>query len=182
MALINIGSGQISALTENNKSARTISQLWGLIRDFVLAAHPWKFAAKITELSQLTATPTNRWDYAYQLPIDFLKDQRIGEPESNLPYDIVGNQLHTDQEEAVLTYTYRVENVGLWPAHFCITFAYRIAQDMAIPLLGAATGSKIKNDMRNEYLLALRDAESHNDSQGYDRDVPEPTRWTEARK
>jgi hypothetical protein len=72
-ALIELGSAQIFSLSDTSKQARLGVQRFPFSRDEVLRMKPWKSAAARIQLPQLSQTPAFGFQYAYQLPIDYIR-------------------------------------------------------------------------------------------------------------
>jgi len=73
LALRRIGVARIASFTEDSPQAIDANACWEYIRDIVLEAKNWKFATLRYKLTQSTLTPEFGYDYAYGLPVDFLR-------------------------------------------------------------------------------------------------------------
>ncbi len=67
-ALIHLGAGLITSLTENKDEARACNQFYAKSRDAVLTQANWTFATTQAELSKLSTTPLYKYGFAYLLP------------------------------------------------------------------------------------------------------------------
>ena len=180
IALIRIGARILSSPDENVKSARVISQVWDFVRNVVLEAHPWKFANTIKELAE-TTEPANKWDYAFTLPTECMVPLIINADE-DAEFERVGDELHTNESTCVLTFTQLITNTGLFSAHFVDTMSYRLAAEIALPLIGVGSkGQAVRKDMMNEYRAALVDAFDMDDAQNNEKMVTRPLPWISAR-
>lgn len=139
-----IGETPISSFTEDTVTALVASNLYETTYESLLSLHPWRFASTKLELSRLTASPTNQWKYAYQLPVDFLVAQHVDTGNQN--YQIYTDKLYSDSPSMVLDYTYKPDESFL-PAYFTELLKLRLASVFAIPITESAT--------RGEYFAKL---------------------------
>ncbi len=72
-ALIKLGASTILSLTEGSKNANLCNEQYEKLRDDLLRAHPWNFAAARQKLARLADAPAFGFAYAYQLPAAFLR-------------------------------------------------------------------------------------------------------------
>lgn len=72
-ALIELGVSQIFTLQDTSKQARLGVQRFPFSRDEVLRMKPWKSAAARIQLPQLSQGPAFGYQFAYQLPIDYIR-------------------------------------------------------------------------------------------------------------
>ena len=72
LALTSLGADRIMALTEDSENARRINEIYEVMRDEVVSAHPWNFAIKRSTLGQLSETPVIGYTYFHQVPADSL--------------------------------------------------------------------------------------------------------------
>ncbi len=72
-ALIELGVSQIFTLQDTSKQARLGVQRFPFSRDEVLRMKPWKSAAARAQLPLLSQAPAFGYQYAYQLPIDYIR-------------------------------------------------------------------------------------------------------------
>lgn len=145
MALGHVGiSIFIDSLSEQSQQATVCNLFYEPCRDMALADFDWNFARRRVALADLGTPPTN-WLYRYALPADCLAVRYLvvpgsREPRANqrIPYEIAEEGevrvLYTDQEEAELVYTRRVENPNLFSAQFVKALAQLLASEIAIPL------------------------------------------------
>ena len=139
MALSLLGEGAILSLDDPSASARDIRLKFPSVRDSLLRMHPWNFAQARVKLAQLAERPAFGFDFAYQLPNDFLAVSALnGFPEwvCRTDFAIEGNQLLTNGPEANLRYTRRVEDSSLWDALFLECMAVKLAADCAMRITG----------------------------------------------
>jgi hypothetical protein len=151
-ALVKLGAESISSFDDGSAEARVASRLYPLLRDALLSIHPWSFATRQAELTRLADGPTTTFEYAYQLPNDFLRALSAGNGGRGrgLVYQLVNRQLHTDAESVALTYVFRPSE-GDSPAYFNAALVTRLAAEFCLPLT--------ENSSRAERLSRLAEAE-----------------------
>jgi hypothetical protein len=134
-ALIKIGAAPIAAFDDGTVEAEVARNLYPSTRDALLSAHPWSFASAQAELPRLVAPPLADFDFAYQLPADFLRALSAGAGDygRGLDYRIAERRLHTDAERVILTYVYRPDE-GAFPPFFDQALIARLAAEFCVPL------------------------------------------------
>lgn len=157
--LIDIGQGQISALTDSNATARLCARLYPLRRDALLREYDWNFARQLAKLPALSTAPLFGYALAYQLPADCIAvrgtDQDGCDP-NLFAWELNGRTIVTDLTAPLsVIYTRQETNVGLMDSLFTAALSKRIARDAAMPL---AQSVALKNQMHQEYLEAISKA------------------------
>lgn len=145
MALTRIGQNQfIDSIDEQSKAAELCALHYELCRDEVLQAFPWPFAEARVSLADIGSPPQN-WAYRYRYPTDCLQIRRITVPgmvmpraDDRIPYQVVnasgGRAIVTDQEQAEIAYTARVEDTTYFSPMFTNALAWRLAAELAMGL------------------------------------------------
>lgn len=137
LALGRLGAGRIMALSEESQAARNCALFYEQTRDEVLRDHPWNFAAARETLVALVDSPIFGWEYAYQLPTDFIRLLFLNEYEAEsikTKWAIEGRRLLTDETEAQIRYTRKVTNASDFDALFIETLSLKLAAKLAMPL------------------------------------------------
>jgi len=133
-ALTACGELRISGLTEDSVNARLINEIYDDSRRAVLEMHSWHFARKQVELAQLTTTP-HGYDNAFELPSGIIKivgfNNTDPEYRQKLPFEIVGDELHTSESSAKITYIQDVTLTGLFSSGFVEALTLYLAQTVA---------------------------------------------------
>lgn len=140
-ALRKLGAQRITSMTDGTRNAQLLSDLWQMVLDAELAAEPWTFAMKRTQLPASSTAPLFGWNHAYPLPSDYLQLVEIDEdwlfyisdttPLFTIEANASGNlSILTDQTSPLnVRYIYRVSNPGLFPALFAESLACRLAAE-----------------------------------------------------
>lgn len=147
LALTKVGAARISSLDDGgSKESRDCNAIYDLLRDEVLAAFPWTFAAARASLARFSDEPGFGYAYAYQLPDDCLRPLHLSS--RKMPYKVEGETLLTDDSVAELHYIKRVTNPAKFTSPFVATLAARLAVDLAISVVQKAG---LRDQLLREY-------------------------------
>lgn len=191
--------------TESTPTAKAFRTIFDDERDFVLRDFLWNWAKKYAALglvdgSEITSTSYD-WQYAYRVPADCVYARRISTaragrqvvgppptvfgPESGMPIpppfelgqDDEGALLFTDEQDAVLEYTSRVEDLGRWDAIARSALAWRLG----IALAGSMSRIKgIVDTCESQYQKEIDRAKMHVLNERQD-DPPPPSEFERSR-
>lgn len=169
LTLSNIGVHSITSISGVNlpPEAEACKLHYYTARDAVLRDFNWSFARRTGTLALTSETPVG-WAYAYQYPTDCLKSRLIYNSASKLPadaidYDISANEglnskiILTDQIDAVLIYTARIEDTNLFDSLFLEAFTLKLGSALAMPLKGDLN---LKQGLLQEYLKFIEGAKA----------------------
>lgn len=144
IALGRIGQGQfITALTGTTAEAQACRIFYPGARDTTLSRLWWQFATGRKVLATLALERTN-WEFVYGLPGDcldarYLVVEGVAEPRPDerkafaLENDATaGRVLLTNEEEAELVYTRKVEDPTLFSPLFADAVAWKLASDLCL--------------------------------------------------
>ena len=165
-ALVKLGASTIASFDEATAEAKVCTQLYEPTLESLLAAYPWRFALEKAELARLVSVPNADYQYAYQLPNDCVRvlSAGNGSRSQGLKYKIVGNTLHTNAEQVIISYIARPDEAN-FPPFFSNALIARLAAELCLPLTESTT--------RTDYMYQRADEEFKNakltDSQ---QDVP----------
>lgn len=135
-ALHYAGELRVSSLTEESVNGRLLRDVYEEDKKAVLEMHSWKFARTLVELAELGTAPAFGYTKAFQLPSDFIRivyfnniDPQYREKKY---FEINGQEIHTSQDSAKITYIKDVVSPGSFtPAfvdalarHLCRTICY----------------------------------------------------------
>jgi len=177
LALRKLKLKTITALTEENDSARTMTDIYEYILKEVLCEHPWNFAIKRVLLDTPSGTaPVYEFTYAFDLPVDCL---RVINTEDNVKYQVENGKLLCDSSTVNIKYIYYCDDVTLYSQNFIAVFALRLAYEMAYSQAGSP-------EMRQ--ILAQDDARKLGKSKSVDgqespvEDESENGSWLDSRR
>lgn len=145
-ALLLIGHSPISSFVEPGNGARVMSALYESTLLDVLSDHYWRFATRKQDLSRLTSVPLNTYQYAFQLPAQFVMVHavRVGNAGSTgIDYEIFEDEIYTDQPAISLDYIFRPDE-SAFPPYFVKLMEYRLAAE-------AAQAVASKSDLSNQF-------------------------------
>ena len=150
-ALLKTGCRSITSFDDGTAEAEVAGNLYPSVRDALLSSYPWSFATAQASLPRLVATPVADYDFAYQLPTDFLRALSAGAGRGRgLEYRIHENRLHTNASEVVLTYIFQPDERE-FPPFFDQALIARLAAEFCVPLTDSTS--------RTEALLKVADNE-----------------------
>lgn len=187
-ALIKMGQPTISS-TAQDPNGRIYGLVYEDVRDWLLAAHPWRFAIKRAVLARNEEKPISRFGYAYTLPSDFLSLYRFGDgyKQSNLSdninksderYSIEGNNILCDVPDKLnISYISKVEDPNKFSAWFRESLIAKLAAEYAPRLKQSASLARAYNE---EFLGYLRKAEINNDLMTDSETIPDSS-WVSVR-
>ena len=134
-ALLKVGAHSIASFDEGTTEAEVAASLYPTVRDAVLSTHPWNFATLQVNLSKLATAPVADYDCAFQLPSDCIRVLSAGTAGrgQGIRYKIARRQLHTNEDDVVLTYISRPDEMD-FPPFFDMTLIAHLAAEFCIPL------------------------------------------------
>lgn len=163
---------EIDALDEGSTEADQCRRFYAPTRDEVLRRYAWPFASKVQALALIAENPNDDWAFSYRYPTDCLRALRLvtgtraetAPPPFELGHDAAGKVIYTDQADAVLKYTRRIEDPELFDPAFVEAVAWRLGGKLAIPL----SRSEKERDYafkRYQYEIAVAESLAGNEGQ-----------------
>lgn len=139
MALHRVGAQRIMDLNDaDSKSARVLRDFFEpAIREVGRLAE-WQCLKDRVTLAQLATAPAFGWDYAYQLPVTFLRLVKLngvdyrGQPGDD--HEIEGRTLLTDQATADIEFIAYKEETADYDPLFVKAIVAKLAAEIAVPL------------------------------------------------
>lgn len=172
LALGKIGDQSITSLDDPTPEARFCKLYYDQTAAELFRVHDWNWATGLATLSQLATDPAFAWDNAFQLPADFgriLTLNAFGEGQAHQLFEIVGDQLLTDEGCAQITYIKNVVDPSLFDPLFVEVLALKIGAKLAKPLGGSMD---IQARLLQEFKVALAEARRIDAQDGYPRRKP----------
>jgi len=200
LALARVRASEIGALDEQSVESSKCNIFYPIARRSVLSSYPWTFAKKTQALS-LSTSQLAEWTYCYNFPSDCLKAVYIVPPNSNGPVTAGGSQLGRveynpiefeiltvdglkvigcNYPEAVLAYGADITDVRLFDPLFEDMLAWRLAQELALPL-GGDSGASYRSEAMREYRMILDEAVCMDQNQNSPNKVLQMPREIKAR-
>jgi hypothetical protein len=148
--MLQIGAGTIQSFDDNTREAQVCGTLYDGIKRSELASYPWSFATDNLECNQLLTAPLNPiWQYAYQLPSDFVRLRNFYDTSGYVcDYYVNGDEVWAGVTQLFCEYTQYQSESNL-PDYFIDLLVARIAWESARAVIG------IQSDVetaRQEYL------------------------------
>lgn len=170
---------RVSSPTESSREAETCALWYEGVRDQILRAARWPATRATSRLALLaerddtlaweTGDPEPGFLYAYALPSDFLYPRHL----TTFNRFVMGSNgsqrvLYTQDEDALLIYTKREENISLWDPEMQMAVVYALAAHISMPLHGKAGRAKFAMEQANELILQARLSAANEDVNQYD--------------
>ena len=131
-ALVMIGANPISSFTDDNTEALVTNTIYVEIVESTLTRGKWRFATGQQQLSLLTASPTGRWEYAYQMPTNpqVLQICAITSNDALLQYSQYEDKIYLNgfgsSSSVIMDYIFR-QDESLFPPYFRLCLEYKLA-------------------------------------------------------
>ena len=166
-ALIKLGAGQVTSITDNTKAARVLSGLWDTVRKSELTRRFWYFALARASLPVLSTAPAWGFDSQFQLPTGFLKlvqindtfiapglvDYRSGDDSA---YAIEGSNILTNFPAPLkIRYVMDVTDTSLFDPLFGEVMASKIAYEACYAITQSRDG---QSAAMTDYKMAIKEA------------------------
>ncbi len=138
IALMHLQQARITNFNEDTTAARRVRDAWDIARDEALRVHPWGFARKQAILTPSADTPLFHWQYQFPIPSDFRRLVRFNgilAGTSKAYFDILGQNIVANTNEAEIEYVFNEVQVENWDAGFVSAFAWKLAEYIAPALL-----------------------------------------------
>ena len=135
LALTQLGQPGIVTLTDDASRAVAINLVYGLVRDSVLRCHPWNFAQKRAQLSQLADAPAFGWSYQSQLPNDYIRLTRCELLSTD--FRVEGRVVLSNTTPIKILYTARIEDSEQYDSLFIDCFATKLAMEICLEVTGS---------------------------------------------
>ena len=133
LALSSLGASEISSLTEATKEAEYVSTFWDQALREVLQDHTWDFAKKWASLAEDSSYTMvdDEWDYAYQIPTDFIRPVRDDEGNK---WERRREHILTNASPFNMEYIQDMNDESKYPTYFIVALYSRLRAFLSIPL------------------------------------------------
>jgi hypothetical protein len=160
--------------TESSPQALALRLYFDDTRDEALRDFPWTFAKRSELLTPVEDNPNDDWDFSYRYPSDCLFVRRVWGVvrtptlTETIKYDIgsdtTGRLIYTDEDDAEIEFTARIEDVSQWPVDFTFAFAYLLAAKISGRLLKSDPIGMGERMMR-AYSMQMLKARANNENE-----------------
>lgn len=143
-AIVKLGAMPIASFEDATPEADAAARLYPIVRDSMLASHPWSFALEQRELTLDSTPPVADFSAAFILPEDCLRTLSAGYPASGrgVVYRIFGDRLHADADRIVLSYLRRPPE-AVFPSFFCSALIARLAAELCLPITESSSRAEL---------------------------------------
>lgn len=152
-----VGAEDVSSFDDETRESRLCSRLYDTTKRQLLQCHPWVFAKKQISLARLTDEPLFDYEYAYQLPSDYLRMVKI-ESEQNA-YTIIGDRLYADRDSIKCLYLYEPDDQDL-PDYFIRALELSLAEVLAASLAQDESMVQLMNGLKREAVTMAKGIDS----------------------
>lgn len=128
------GAQTINSLDDSTDRARACSNLYPVVRDYVLSSHPWNCCITRVQLNPDVEAPLFDWQLQYTLPTDFLRLLATGEKGYEPEYQIEGRKILMDEIPLNLRYVFRNDNEATWTPLLVTAVTLAMRQALAYPI------------------------------------------------
>lgn len=163
-ALQKVGGDAITAVDDTSVNGARCNDLYEYIRDDLLRGHTWNFATRMVELTVNGTAPVMEFDYAHDLPADWLRTITVHDNDAGLgalqflEMEVDATRvLATNSEDVYLKYVYQHVTEARWPADFVMAMQLALARDLAVPV---ANSNTLEERLDRQAATALRKAKS----------------------
>lgn len=156
MGLRLMGVERINDLTDNNKRAQVMTDLYEIGLRAVLCDADWSFARKRTSISSLVSTPAFGWNYQFNRPSDCLN---IVQEYNDEPFEVEDTTILADVATLYLIYTRYIDDPSKFSAGFCTAFAHWLAWKGSFSITGDKT---LQDRLEKQYYAEIANARFQN--------------------
>lgn len=158
-ALHHLGTERINLITDQNKRAKVMTDIYDITKKSCLEDGFWGFAKKRVNLSALATVPLYEYAYEFNKPADCIKPVKEYNDE---PYVVEGSKILADTNTLDLIYIWDIEDASTFTPGFIETLAFKLARDACYTLIQS---SERYNFLDRAYEKQISMARSNMDSQ-----------------
>lgn len=160
---------QTFTLSDGTPHDAQFGDLYDEVLADLLRSHPWNFATKREELTQNGTAPIFEFEFAYDLPADFIRIISV-HPNSDGRGTIVYREELVDDtgdtrvlvagaNELWLRYVALITDTTLFPPDFTRALQYALARDLSIPITDSNTLEDTFGKKADRWLAKARSAD-----------------------
>jgi hypothetical protein len=177
LAISNLGTGkEIASIDENSAEANACRRYYATALEETLRGYAWPFANKVNALQLVEENPTEEWGFSYGYPVDCLQAIRIVSGNRNealqdrIEYKVTNGEssqlIFTDQDNAILEYTIKVEDPSRFPSDFKMALSFLLSVYIA-PRLTKGDPYKMGDKMMRmfDYWISKAATAAYNEEQ-----------------
>lgn len=161
-ALLMVGAKTINSLDDDTSDrGRLVANLYPMVRDYLLASHPWNCCKARALLNPDVTAPQFDYGYAYTLPADFARMGRIGSDDDGvIDYAIENGKILCDQVPLKLHYQFLNQNEALWSPLMVMACTMLMRAIVAYPITSSTSLEQLLEQVLQPYLKQARAIDS----------------------
>ncbi len=170
-ALIRLGAAPITSFEDGTAESEIAGALYAPVCDALLSSYRWSFATGQIKLTALSESPIADYEYAFQLPVDFLTAISCGTGAKGrgVNYRITQGQLHCDYDAVTLTYIYRPDEEA-FPPFFDAAVIARLSAEFCIPITESTSRAEALFRISEDEFARARQIDAQQKSPNYIQD------------
>lgn len=139
-ALLMLGDKPIASFDDNTDRALVASNLYPVVRNYLLRAHPWNCATKRIVLSPDTTAPVFGYAYRFRQPDDWIRTLQVGQYDAQMiDYRHESGWFLCDESAFYLRYIWRNEDESTWDALLIHAAVQTMRQVFAYPITSSTS-------------------------------------------
>lgn len=177
MALLELGERPLVSTDDQISSATKCRLRWLDVRQATLREFNWNCAKKYAQWAASATPPAFGWDYAYDLPADYIRHFAIldvdGDALDDAEWEIVGAQLFTDEGAPLnVAYYFDLQDPTKMDAGLVQVLAYNLALEIGPGLVRDDQRlARLEAKLERKLAIARLTASQENSTKEWDTDV-----------
>ena len=165
-ALRKVGCTRITSLNDGTKNANFMNDRYSEVRDWLLEAHPWNFAATSAQLAQTATTPAVEFDYQYALPADYIRAISVHDSNEGTGiarFKIRNGYIESTASQLWMVYVSRVTDPNTMSPEFRELLAEALAVEAANGIVKSNTMFELRQKSFEKQMRRARSADAQAD-------------------
>lgn len=180
LALSIVGAkSSVSDVSEKSRERELCTLWYQPTIEQILRAAPWQCATAWRRLALakerdnteawVTNDPDPGWRYAYSTPPDMIRPRFISDY-SRFSLSVLNGShaIMTNREDAVLCYTARQLQVGMWDAQLKMAVVHTLAAYVAMPLLGKPARAQNALETATRLVMEARQSNANEEEESHE--------------
>ncbi len=163
-ASLMLGGKSINDLAEDTDRARLASNLFPMVRNYVIRSHPWNCCVKRVALSPDVTEPAFDWAFQFTLPSDYMRTLSVGEQGVEAEFKIEGGKLLSDDNPCLLRYIWRNENPATWDDMLVFGMTMAMKAVMAYPITQSTSLEQLVDQALSGVLQRARSVDGQDET------------------
>lgn len=167
-ALVMLGDVGINSFDDGGAGADTMKVIYPVIYKALLTRAYWTFNRRKQKLNRLSQTPLNDWQFAFQIPTESLRIQKINPRGA---YKKFRDLIYTNMNDIDAQYLFDPGESQL-PDDFELMLTYKLAADAAIPVTDSVSKNELYEKKFKEQLIITLASDAQQEPQTPIQDQP----------